>query len=1104
MERTDFSDVIKRIGINQSVQNNQGAQSAQELQVIKNGQESIKLGLQSVVAEVDENTNTEKEIQSILQRISDTLIKQFSLQEEQLTETRLLKQTSPKESQTTSSDQEEENSLLQQLITATKEKNNTSELADSSGSGIAGGILGTIAGLLGKGTGILGVLIGIAASIAAIAGVVSLMGDSGGSGDGSGGGSDGGGYNTSEKEGGRRKGKGKRGNNSYSKDGDSDDETPRNLKGKSKSDQAMNFFMEKGWSKEDASAIVGNLRAESGDFSEDVISGKRKGDKGTAAGIAQWRGDRQDIFKKRYGEDLNKNASFLNQLDYVDYELKKGRYKNVGKRLKEAKTIEEKTGIVNSDYEVSRDGQKGIHGQRIKLAKNTYDNFDQTQYAKETSQTAKPYDQDGNIPQSLVYDQIKSGKTFGKDIELPSNLHIAGSAKKSGFEGVDPALLEGIAGAAKNWKGTVDIFSSKRVPGKGEKKNHSSGHAVDIRLYDEHGKEFIPKKDWKANGPGASRKANGSEYNSEVYKTFMQDAVAWGSQYDPRMSNARWGGNFKDVKDDWMHLDTMYGKGSKENTVRANMGMSIAEWRKERFGIDSQNTTQTAKPKESATRVEEEEEEEELNEPIQQETARKEYVSPDQGITARKEQIDNFAPDVYQQTNVNDLVEGYGVSPFGGGMNQPQRTTPNYPSGMGYPIGGYGMRYPSGMGNPVGIGMGVYGMGRGIDFKNNPIGSMYGIQGIMRGMGAITGNQNSPILEGTSRAIGNVGQVMQAGQIIGRMGRFSGNSGILSGMHTANAALGAMNGIFGLGKNIIGGLGGMFGMGSSRQPQTKQNQTLNNLGVSTTIPSQPPTPTSNRFGKTLTKTPTIKSENEFLNDIKVKTVDPQPIPTSNRFGKTLDKTPTINNEQIDYKGIKKDLGDLVEKQTEKELTPTSNRFGKKLEKVPVVDDQLDVKSIKKELNDIVTKQVHNEEELEPTSTRFGKKLEKVPMVENQLDVNEMKKELNDITSKQIKANAELIPNQTTRGKTLEGMTVQTNIEKEQQMSPSNAPPPIINVNGGNKGGGNGLVQSESGTGVGSGALQSPSPDSVMGSTGMTFRSDDPTIWHIMYGNARSV
>ena len=72
------------------------------------------------------------------------------------------------------------------------------------------------------------------------------------------------------------------------------------------------------------------------------------------------------------------------------------------------------------------------------------------------------------------------------------------------------------------------------------------------------------------------------------------------------------------------------------------------------------------------------------------------------------------------------------------------------------------------------------------------------------------------------------------------------------------------------------------------------------------------------------------------------------------------------------------------------------------------------------------------------------------------------------------------------------------------MSPVNVPSPIINVNGENRGGGTGLAQSESGTGVGSGALQSPSPDSVMGSTGMTFRSDDPTIWHIMYGNARSV
>jgi chaperonin GroEL (HSP60 family) len=43
------------------------------LQVIKNGQESIKLGLQSVVAEVDENTNTEKEMKTKKFKIEDAL-----------------------------------------------------------------------------------------------------------------------------------------------------------------------------------------------------------------------------------------------------------------------------------------------------------------------------------------------------------------------------------------------------------------------------------------------------------------------------------------------------------------------------------------------------------------------------------------------------------------------------------------------------------------------------------------------------------------------------------------------------------------------------------------------------------------------------------------------------------------------------------------------------------------------------------------------------------------------------------------------------------------------------------------------------------------------
>ena len=50
--------------------------------------------------------------------------------------------------------------------------------------------------------------------------------------------------------------------------------TPANINGSSS--EAMQFFQSKGWSKEQAAGIVGNLQAESGNFSSAVLSGQKK------------------------------------------------------------------------------------------------------------------------------------------------------------------------------------------------------------------------------------------------------------------------------------------------------------------------------------------------------------------------------------------------------------------------------------------------------------------------------------------------------------------------------------------------------------------------------------------------------------------------------------------------------------------------------------------------------------------------------------------------------------------------------------------------------------------------------------------------------------
>ncbi len=117
------------------------------------------------------------------------------------------------------------------------------------------------------------------------------------------------------------------------------------------SKEAMDFFISKGWTPEQAAGIVGNLIIESGNFSSDVISGKRRGDGGKAVGIAQWHPPRQAIFEKQYGKPLA-GASFREQLEFVNWELNNTE-KEAGDSLKKAKTADEAARIVDSQYERS-------------------------------------------------------------------------------------------------------------------------------------------------------------------------------------------------------------------------------------------------------------------------------------------------------------------------------------------------------------------------------------------------------------------------------------------------------------------------------------------------------------------------------------------------------------------------------------------------------------------------------------------------------------------------------------------------------------------------------------------------------------------------------
>ena len=116
--------------------------------------------------------------------------------------------------------------------------------------------------------------------------------------------------------------------------------------------QAIDFFMSKGWSKEQAIGLAANIQAES-NFKTNAT-----GDSGKAYGLAQWHPDRQQRFQEIYGKDI-RDAGFQEQLAFIDWELNNTE-KGAGNRLRGATSPESAAAIVDQFYERS----SGAHRQK--------------------------------------------------------------------------------------------------------------------------------------------------------------------------------------------------------------------------------------------------------------------------------------------------------------------------------------------------------------------------------------------------------------------------------------------------------------------------------------------------------------------------------------------------------------------------------------------------------------------------------------------------------------------------------------------------------------------------------------------------------------------
>jgi hypothetical protein len=141
------------------------------------------------------------------------------------------------------------------------------------------------------------------------------------------------------------------------------------LEGSTNAEKIFNFFVNNGFTSEQAAGIVGNLATESGINIDPEAFNKAGGGRG-AYGIAQWRLRQQDL--DEYAKAINQPRNLLEtQLGFILYELggKEGR---ALAKLKETTTVKEAALAWDKWYE--RSGESAID-KRVAYALDTHARF---------------------------------------------------------------------------------------------------------------------------------------------------------------------------------------------------------------------------------------------------------------------------------------------------------------------------------------------------------------------------------------------------------------------------------------------------------------------------------------------------------------------------------------------------------------------------------------------------------------------------------------------------------------------------------------------------------------------------------------------------------
>ena len=128
------------------------------------------------------------------------------------------------------------------------------------------------------------------------------------------------------------------------------------------SQKAIEFFKSQGWTEEQSRGIVANLLQESN------LNPNAVGDSGLAFGIAQWHKDRQEDFRKWAGHDI-RESNLMEQLAFIDFELRRGKWQDAGKKIKAAETDEEAAVATRKYYEIPANKKGDEDAKRTAIAR---------------------------------------------------------------------------------------------------------------------------------------------------------------------------------------------------------------------------------------------------------------------------------------------------------------------------------------------------------------------------------------------------------------------------------------------------------------------------------------------------------------------------------------------------------------------------------------------------------------------------------------------------------------------------------------------------------------------------------------------------------------